>query len=160
MRASRLIRIVLATGLAAEVAPTLARQLPAPRAPTPPLEFTGPEAGWPSQVKGVANVRILPMEPVPEALTPACAVRVGEVAATSPIVRRVLGDRFAFIEADLLSGDRREDQPPPEQRLTHVTFYSYSGNVAVRALVRGGEVLEVVDVQTRNYQSNGASRTG
>jgi hypothetical protein len=29
-----------------------------------------------------------------------------------------------------------------------VTFYSYSGNVAVRALVRGGEVLEVVDVQT------------
>jgi hypothetical protein len=100
------------------------------------------------------------MEPVPGALTPACAVRVGEVAATSPIVRRALGDRFAFIEADLLSGDKRGDQLPPEQRLTHVTFYSSSGNVAVRALVRGGEVLEVVDVQTRNYQSNGASRTG
>jgi hypothetical protein len=100
------------------------------------------------------------MELVPGALTPACTVRVGEVAATSPIVRRALGDRFAFMGADLLSDDKRGDQPPPERRLTHVTFYSYSRNVAVRALVRGGEVLEVVDGQTRTYQSDGASRTG
>jgi len=114
MRASRLTRIVLAAGLAAGAAPTLAQPLPAPPAPTPRLKFTGPEAGWPSQVKGAANVRILPMAPVSGALTPACAVRVGEVAATSPIVRRALGDRFAFIEADLLSGDKRGDQPPPE----------------------------------------------
>jgi hypothetical protein len=147
MRASKLTWIVLAVGLAAGLAPTLAQRLPAPPAPAPGLEFTGPEAGWPPQVKGATNVRILPMEPVPGALTSAFAAQLGEVAATSPVVRRALGDRFAFIEADFLDGDKRGDQPPPEQRLTRVTFYSYSRNVAVRALVRGGEVLEVVDVE-------------
>lgn len=148
MHASRLTQIVVAAGLAAASSvSTLAQQIPAPPAPAPGLEFTDKEAGWPPQVKGATNVRILPMKLIPEALTPAFATRLGEVASASPVVRSALGDRFAFIEADLLDGDKQRDQPPPEQQLAHATFYSYSRNVAVRALVRGGEVLEVVDVE-------------
>jgi hypothetical protein len=94
-------------------------------------------------------MRLLPVEPTPTALTPAFAARVSEVAATSPIVRRNLGDRFAFINAVLVDEDKERggELLPAEQQLGRVTFYSYSRNVAVRALVRAGEVLEVRDVE-------------
>jgi hypothetical protein len=80
-------------------------------------------------------------------MTQAFAQRLGEVAEASPDVKRSLGDRFAFIEADLVETDKNPGLQPLEQRLVRATFYSYSRNVAVSALVRGGEVLDVKDVE-------------
>ncbi len=145
MRGPRVIQIALAATVFAT--PALSQNLPAPPPPPQALEFTGREAGWPPQIKGAANIKVLPTEQVPGALTPAFALRLGEVAEASPAVRRSLGDRFAFIEADLVEADKISDQHPLEQRLARATFYSYSRNVAVRALVRGGDVLEVTDVE-------------
>jgi len=149
MRSSRLIRAVLAIGFAAATAPALAQQqrLPAPPAPPRALEFTGPEAGWPPQVRGATDARVLPTESVANVLTPSLVARLGEIAAASAVVRRALGDRFAFIDAHLTEVDKQGDQRPLDQRLARATFYSYSRNVAVRAMVRGGEVIEVADIE-------------
>ncbi|MFG3598312.1 hypothetical protein [Bradyrhizobium sp. RDI18] len=144
---SRLICAVTAIFFVASS--TLAQQQPLPSPPPPArsLEFTGPEAGWPPQVKGLTDPRIIPFERAPTGLTSAFAERLGEVAASSPIVHRALGERFAFLGADLVERDKIQELRPLEQQLAQTTFYSYSRNVAVRALVRGGEVVEVKDIE-------------
>jgi hypothetical protein len=156
MGGPRLIQIALLVGVSAAPALSqhLPQNLPAPPPPAPGLEFTGPESGWPPQVKGAAHVSVLPIEPVPGALTPEFALLLREIAEASPTVRGSLGDRFAFIEADLLEAGKQPDQrsaaghrPRREQQLARATFYSYSRNVAVRVLLRGGDVLEVTDVE-------------
>jgi hypothetical protein len=130
--------------LLGSAAPVPAQELPPPGRP---LEFTSPQEGWPPRVSGESNVEILPAEPVAVGLTPASAASLGRLAANSPHVRRFLGDRYAFIEADLLEREKGEDRRPLKQRVTSVMFYSYSRNVAVRALVRGGKVLEVSNIE-------------
>jgi hypothetical protein len=82
--------------------PALAQQpLPAPPMPRQGLEFTGPEAGWPPQVKGSTNIRVLPIEPGALALTPKRIATLRVAAEQEPSVRQALGDRFTFTGADL-----------------------------------------------------------
>jgi hypothetical protein len=147
MSKSRLIWTVPAICFVASSSLAQQQPLPAPPPPARSLEFTGPEAGWPPQVRGLTDSHVIPFERAPTGLTPAFAERLGEVAASSANVRRALGDRFAFLEADLVEGDKIREPRPLEQQLAQATFYSYSRNVAVRALVRGGEVLEIKDLE-------------
>lgn len=147
MNRQMLIWTMLIGGLAGAADVALSQELPKPPADTRLLEFTGPDQGWPPTVSGATNVEILPTDEVVTLLTPAATMRLGELAASAPAVRRVLGDRFAFIEANLVEEDKRADDRPAERRLANATFYSYSRNVAVRALLREGEILEVSDVE-------------
>jgi hypothetical protein len=148
MHRSSLIRIILATGLVAVSSPALAQK----EIPTPPefgdvLEFTGPEEGWPPQVRGATDIRVLPIDRVLISVTPAFATRLEEIASASPLVQRSLGERFAFIDGYLAEGAKEEVAGPLEKAVVQAVFYSYSRNVAVRVLVQGGEVLEATDIE-------------
>lgn len=121
--------------------------------PSPPqddlkhLEFTGPDKGWPPQVVGAEKIEILPYELLKTSITPAFSQRLGEIALSSDIVRKALGERFAFIEAILPEYDKEARLQILEQSTVKAMFYSYSRNVAIQATVRSGEVLEVRDLE-------------
>ena len=139
--------ILLETLLVALPALTYAQRLP-PRPENPrALEFTGPEAGWPPQVKGATNIKILPAEQSPSGLTTERVDRLRAAAIAAPAVKRSLGDRFAFIGAALVENSKQDDQLPIDQRVVNLTFFSYSRNVAVRTLMRKAVVSDVTDIE-------------
>jgi hypothetical protein len=110
----------------------------------PELQFSEEGGRWPPQLEGVTDLKILETQPVYFAITPALKARLAEVALQSDAMRRTLGKRFAFMGAELVEAAKIEEgQRPPEQRDAIVTFYSYDRNVAVQALVRDGEILNV-----------------
>jgi hypothetical protein len=113
----------------------------------PPIEFTGPDQGWPPDVKGAENIQVMKYELLVSAMTPAFAARLDEVVRSSAEVQKSLGERFAFIEASVVEESKEQDIRPLERQLTKVVYYSYSRNVAVAALVRGGEVLRAEDLE-------------
>jgi hypothetical protein len=111
------------------------------------LEFIEDGKTWPPEIKGAENIKIFESEPVFFTMTPALQARLGEVALQSGQLRRSLGERFAYIGADLLELDKSDtSQRPPEQRDAKVTFYSYDRNLAVVAIVRSGEVSGVSEM--------------
>ncbi|MEI6099856.1 MAG: hypothetical protein WCS20_16500 [Alphaproteobacteria bacterium] len=145
---NRLTSIVAAALVSmAAVLPAVSQEISSPPTDVQILEFTGPDEGFPPQLLGATDVRLIESEPVLTGLTPALTARLGELAANSPLVQRSLGDRYGFIEAVLFEDQKADDKRPAEQRVVAAIFYSYSRNVAVRALVRGGEVLEVADLE-------------
>jgi hypothetical protein len=138
---------VIVAALTGAAVTALAQELPAPPAPAEELQFTDPDAGWPPQVEGATNVRLLPVEEEQIGLTSAFESRVREIAAASPLMQRALGERFAFISVDPVEIDKGSETLLAEQRLVRATFYSYGRNIAVRTLMRGGEILRVEDVE-------------
>jgi hypothetical protein len=113
------------------------------------LEFTGPEKGWPPDVAGAEKIEILPLKFSPNSITSAFEARISEIASSSDLAQKALGERYSFIEVNAAEtpkdGDGEKIQAL-EQSPVKAIFYSYSRNVAVQATVRAGEVLQVQDL--------------
>ncbi len=118
---------------------------PLPERPTV-FEFAT-DGEWPPVLKGIENIKVFETELSASAVTAAFQSRANEIALGSPKMRRLLGKRFVFAGADLLDDSKSEDTRPLEQRSAKVTYYSYDRNVAVRAIVRQGEVTEASDLE-------------
>ncbi len=113
-----------------------------------PQEFTGPSEGWPPQPKGRTNVQLVPSMPLRGALTDLVARQARDVAAADMRMRSLLGSRSVHLstyEAELPKGAKTQTNA-----VARVTFYSYANNVAVEALVRDNEVVEIRP--RKNYQ--------
>jgi hypothetical protein len=111
------------------------RPLPA-KQPTPPvLEFTSPADGFPPEVKGATNVRILDWTFHPGALTDEVETQAREVAVRDTRVSRLLGERFTYISADEIDPEGKRQRRPEEKLSLRLTFFSYSRNAAVRVIL-------------------------
>ena len=97
-----LLLFLLAVGVMAEPQTRSERRRPLPtKQPTPPvLQFTSPAEGFPPEVRGATNVRVLEWKFHPGALTDEAETQAREVAVRDARVRRLLGERFAYISAD------------------------------------------------------------
>jgi hypothetical protein len=113
-----------------------------------PQEFTGPSEGWPPQPKGRTNVQLVPSMPLSGALTDLTARQAREVAEANLQMRPLLGSRFLHLST--YQTDPSKEEKTQTSSVTRVTFFSYTNNMAVEALVRDNEVIEVRP--RKNYQ--------
>jgi hypothetical protein len=130
------------------------RPLPA-KQPTPPtLAFTSPSEGFPPEVKGATNVRVMEWTFRQGALTDEAEAKAREIAVRDARVRQLLGERFAYISADEIDPEGKRPRRPEETLSLRLTFFSYSENAAVRVILTPRRtVVRVVRAElVRGYQ--------
>jgi hypothetical protein len=150
------MRIPAAAALVALLGPPTAfaqaakRPLPKEAPATPRLEFTGPAEGYPPEVRGATDVRVLPFYEFPGALTDALATRARTVALADPRVKSALGERFAYVSVDEIEPQLKRARKPEERWPLRMVFFSHSANAPVEVrLEPGGERVAAVRRGTR-----------
>lgn len=148
-----LLLCLLAVETVAEAQTRSDRRRPLPaKQPTPPvLEFTSPAEGFPPEVKGATNVRILEWRFHPGALTDEAEAQARERALRDTRVRRLLGDRFAYIGSDEIEPEGKRRRRPDEALPLRLTFFSYSRNAAVRVILTPRRTIARADL-VKGYQ--------
>jgi hypothetical protein len=144
---------LLAAGAVSEAQTRPERRRPLPtKQPTPPaLEFSSPSEGFPPEVKGATNVRILEWKFHPGAMTDQAEAQVRQVALRDTRVRRLLGDRFAYISADEIEPEGKRRRRPEETLPLRLTFFSHSRNAAVRVILTPARTVARADL-VKGYQ--------
>lgn len=149
-------RIVLAATVVVTVTAMLAgcRRQKQPALPAKPPQvvaqtFSGPQEGFPPQVRGRTNVIAGPAQERTIALTDAVAAQTRAAALQDQRVRALLGSRFTFISIDELDPEKGQSVKPGAAA-SRITLFSYTNNVAVVVRMNG---LKVEDATRRdNYQ--------
>lgn len=107
------------------------------------LEFAGPEEGWPPHPKRRTNVQQVQSKEIAGSLTDTHEAAIHQAALSDPGVRRLLGDRFAYVSADEIEPAKGKIRQPDEPVAVRVTFYSHTNNVAVEVQMIGTRVRSV-----------------
>jgi hypothetical protein len=118
---------------------TLPRDVPQ----TPDLRFTGAAEGWPPRPQGRTNVAVVQATPLAGSLGADQFSALRQTAVQDARVIAELGSRFAYITGSQLDAQKDQTASPTERAAARLTFYSYSNNVAVEVIVRGGAVESV-----------------
>lgn len=119
------------------------RNLPEKKPEPHTIEFTGPEEGWPPRPKGRTNVQQVRSKEILRSLTEAREAAIRRAALRDLRVRKLLGDRFAYISTDEVEPAKRRTRRPAGPLATRVTFYSHTNNVAVEVQMVGTRVRGV-----------------
>jgi hypothetical protein len=109
----------------------------------PTLRFTGPEAGWPPKPSQQRNVKPVASTIIPRSPSDDEIVEIARVASSDERVRLLIGDRYAYLGAALLSFRKSyvgDFQRQPQVRLM---FFSYTNRVAVEVVTQGPKVERV-----------------
>ena len=107
------------------------------------LKFGGPEGGWPPLPIGAQNVTLVPWSEVSVTLTGPLEVQLREAALADAQVRRLLGERFAFISVDELELGKTGGPQTTAELATRLTYFSHTNNVAVEVRMLGSKVENV-----------------
>jgi hypothetical protein len=124
--------------------------LPANQPQVTKQEFTGPQEGFPPQVKGRTNVTAKAAEERSAGLTDALVTQTRAAALQDQSVRALLGARSAYITTDEVDPEKGQTLNPNGALATRVTFFSYTNNVAVIVRMNGLKVETATRVD--NYQ--------
>lgn len=142
--AALILTALLALGACRENKQEAKQEIPSKPPAAPALEYTGPDQGWPPRVKGASDVRLVPWEEIPGSVTEALEGELRQTALQDPRVRQELGERFAYLSADEIEGEAKEQKRDPARPLAvRLTFFSHSHNTAVQVTMRG-RVVETV----------------
>ena len=143
-----LVPLTLLALAAGEQQPAHPKPLPAKPPKAPSLEFTGPREGWPPRPRDQANVKEVPWTETAGGLTEQRAEQLRKAALRDASVRRLLGERFAYITTDTIEPEKDRRPQPGEALQTRVTFYSYTRNTAIEVRMKG-EKVEAAEEQKR-----------
>src|SRR5438105_3171003 len=101
-----LIPLTLLALAAGEQQPPQPKPLPAKPPKAASLEFTGPGEGWPPRPRDQANVKEVAWTEIAGGLTEQRAEQLRKAALRDASVRRLLGERFAYITTDTIESPK------------------------------------------------------
>jgi len=142
--------VIMLTTLAAGCRKEKQQALPAKPPQVASQQFTGPQEGFPPQVKGRTYVTAGAAEERAGTLTEALTVQTRAAALQDQSVRTLLGTRFAYIATDEIDPEKGQAINPNAALAARVTFFSYTNNVAVIVRMNGQKVESAT--RRDNYQ--------
>jgi hypothetical protein len=116
------------------------------------LEFDDPPGDVPPRPKARTPAPLPTVSSAALSIDPDTESRIRKAAERDPRVQEALGGRYAYISTSLIEPDKRVSRTAaaPAPRLSRVTFYSYTKNVAVEVRMRDEDVVSVV--ARKDYQ--------